>query len=291
MATRQKTVLITGCTPGGIGHELALEFLRHNFRVFGTVRSDEAKKTLLAEGVTALCLEVTSDESIQELYDEISASVDGKLDILVNNVYVCPLPLFAYSSRYDYVIYTVPVLDLKIEDMRRVFEINVFSCIRLVQKLSPLLIAAKGKIANIGSVAGVVPYVFGGCYNASKAALHSFTDALRIEMAPFGVQVVLVATGGVKSRISDVKKRLPSDSRYMPIEEKYLFRQGNSQRTAMPTETYARKVVGDLLKPTTGAWLWRGHQSSVVRWLSWILPRGFWDWYFSRKFGLEDLKP
>lgn len=46
--------------------------------------------------------------------------------------------------------------------------------------------------------------------------------------------------------------------------------------TAMATETYARKVVGDLLKPTTGAWLWRGHKSSTVRWLSWLLPRAFW---------------
>ncbi|EUC44802.1 hypothetical protein COCMIDRAFT_97337 [Bipolaris oryzae ATCC 44560] len=275
MATRQKTVLITGCTPGGIGHELALEFLRRGFQVFGTVRSEEAKKTLLSEGVIAVTLEVTSDASIQALHDEICERVGGKLDVLVNNVGIS---------------HTVPVLDLKIEDMRRVFEINVFSCIRLVQAFAPLLIEAKGKIANIGSVAGIVPYVFGGCYNASKAALHSYTDALRLEMAPFGVQVVLVVTAGVKSRISDVKKRLPPNSLYMPIEEDYLFRQGNSQRTAMPTETYARKVVSDLLEPTSKAWLWRGHQSSLVKWLSWLLPRGFWDLYFSRKFGLGKLR-
>lgn len=60
------------------------------------------------------------------------------------------------------VSHTVPVLDLTIEDMRKVFEINVFSCIRLVQVLAPLLIEAKGKIANIGSVAAIIPYVFGG---------------------------------------------------------------------------------------------------------------------------------
>ena len=107
----------------------------------------------------------------------------------------------------------------------------------------------------------------------------------------------------MKSRISDVKKRLPPDSLYMPIEEHYLFRQGNSQRrlkmpimvgkkgdansvlgTAMPTEVYARKVVSDLLKPAPKAWLWRGHQASVARWLSWLLPSAFWvsdscSWY------------
>lgn len=76
------------CTPGGIGHELALEFLRHGFQVFGTVRSEEAKKTLMSEGVIAIQLEVTSDASILSLRDEISQRVDGKLDILINNVYV-----------------------------------------------------------------------------------------------------------------------------------------------------------------------------------------------------------
>ncbi|KAL6163260.1 NADPH-dependent 1-acyl dihydroxyacetone phosphate reductase [Exserohilum turcicum] len=276
MSTRQRTVLVTGCTPGGIGHELALEFLRQGFQVFGTVRSDEAKKTLLSEGVIAIEHEVTSAESIQALHDVLCKRiVDGMLDILINNAGIS---------------FTVPVLDLTIENMRKVFEINVFGGVLLTQKLAPMLIAAKGKVANIGSVAGVIPYVFGGCYNASKAALHALTDALRIEMEPFGVQVVLVATAGVKSKTSDVKKRLPPNSLYMPIEEDYLFRQGNSQRTAMPTEVYAKKVVADLLKPKTSAWLWHGHQASVVRWLSWLMPRTFWDNYFAKKFGLRKFK-
>jgi len=86
------------CTPGGIGHELALEFLRRGFQVFGTVRSEEAKKTLLSEGVIAITLEVTSEASIQALHDEICERVGGKLDILVNNVYVSGL--FCYYLFY-----------------------------------------------------------------------------------------------------------------------------------------------------------------------------------------------
>ncbi|PVH96179.1 NAD(P)-binding protein [Periconia macrospinosa] len=269
------TVLITGCTPGGIGHALALEFSSRGYQVIGTVRSQEAASILLAAGITAIQLEVTSEESIQRLHAEVKERTNGNLSILVNNVGVS---------------HTVPALDLKLEDVRNVFEVNLFSTMRMVQLFAPLLISAQGKIVNIGSQAGVVPYVFGGCYNASKAALHSYTDALRIEMAPFKVQVVLVVTGGVKSKISDAKKRLPPNSLYLSMEEGYLLRQGNSQTTAMPTETYAREVVGDLLNPSTKRWLWRGHRSSLVRWLSWVMPLAFWDYYFSRKFGLRKFR-
>ena len=163
------------CTPGGIGHELALEFLRQGFQVFGTVRSDEAKKTLLSEGVIAIEHEVTSAESIQALHDVLCKRiVDGKLDILINNAYVLlsvfhTLPIFrvvrgiiSLTWIYSGISFTVPVLDLTIENMRKVFEINVFGGVLLTQKLAPMLIAAKGKVANIGSVAGVIPYVFGG---------------------------------------------------------------------------------------------------------------------------------
>lgn len=71
------------------------------------------------------------------------------------------------------------MLDVTIEDMRRVFEINVFSCVRLVQRFAPLIISAKGKIANIGSVAGIVPYVFGGKYILYYPSFRYFNDMMR----------------------------------------------------------------------------------------------------------------
>ncbi|ORX96161.1 hypothetical protein BCR34DRAFT_677392 [Clohesyomyces aquaticus] len=257
-------VLITRCTPGGIGHALALEFSGRGFQVFGTVRSEETARVLSLAGVSALQLEVTSEDSMKRPHAEITQLTNSKLDILINNVGMS---------------HTVPGLD-----------VNFFSTIRMVQLFAPLLIKAQGMVVNIGSVAGVVPYVFGGCYNASKAALHSYTDSLRIEMAPLKVQVVLIVTGGVKSKISDVKKRLQPDSLYQSIEESYMLRQGNSQGTAMPTETYAKKVVGDLLNSKTKGWIWRGHQATLVKWLAWLVPRSFWDYYFSNKFGLYNLR-
>jgi 1-acylglycerone phosphate reductase len=77
------------------------------------------------------------------------------------------------------------------------------------QVFAPLLIQAKGTIVMVGSLAGVIPYVFGSVYNASKAALHAYANTLRVEMKPLGVSVITIVTGGVKSRISRTERMLP----------------------------------------------------------------------------------
>lgn len=71
-------------------------------------------------------------------------------------------------------------------EVRKLFETNLFGVMALIQAVSPLLVAAKGTIVQIGSVAAYIPYVFGAVYNASKAALHAYSDTLRLEMAPYG---------------------------------------------------------------------------------------------------------
>lgn len=133
----QKTVLITGCSPGGIGHSLALEFKSKNFRVFATARKAEGLSELAAQGIETLSLEVTSLESIQALCKEIASRTGGKLDYLVNN-----------AGRN----YTVPALDLDIDEIRATFETNVFAVMRMCQVFAPLLISAKGTIVQVGSL-------------------------------------------------------------------------------------------------------------------------------------------
>ncbi|PMD46077.1 NAD(P)-binding protein [Hyaloscypha variabilis F] len=275
MEMQSRTVLITGCSPGGIGYSLAREFHSRGFRVFGTARDRKALEILRENGIDAMELEITSDASIQHLKAQIEQITGGSLDILINNVGVSC---------------TVPCLDLTLRDIKTVFEINLFGTMRMVQVFAPLLIKSAGLIVNIGSVAGIVPYVFGGAYNASKAALHSYSDVLKIEMAPLNVRVVTVITGGVRSNISQKKKSLPEDSLYWPIHEDYENRQGNSQHSAMRSEEYARKVVDDLIHPRVTGWLWHGNKAHLVRILYWILPFSFWTGYFSRKFGLYRLK-
>ncbi|KAG5302037.1 short chain dehydrogenase/reductase [Histoplasma ohiense] len=172
MADNRKSVLITGCSPGGIGHSLAREFHRNGLRVLATARDKSSLISLKEQGIETLSLVVNKEESRKACCDEVELLLKGKgLDYLVNNAGLN---------------YTVPVLDVNLQEAREVFETNFISVIAMCQEFAPLIIKAKGTIVQIGSVAGIIPYVFGGVYNASKAALHSLSDSLRVELAPFG---------------------------------------------------------------------------------------------------------
>ena len=253
-----KSVLITGCSPGGIGHSLAREFRSQGFTVFATARNANSISDLTGNGIETLSLEVTSEESIATLKREISSRTDGKLDILVNN-----------AGRN----YTVPALDVELDEVRLTFETNLFAVMMLCQAFAPLLIQSKGTIVQIGSLAGIMPYVFGSVYNASKAALHSYSDTLRVELAPFGVRVVTIVTGGVKSNISRTHRTLPDDSIYLPLAEEYTARQTHSQANSIPNEQYARSVVGQVLGSPSRDTIWEGGKSWLVWSLYTFLPR------------------
>ena len=270
----KKTALITGCSPGGIGYALALEFHSKGLHVFATARNEKAIADLEALGIDALQLEVTSPGSIAGVKRHISERTNGSLDYLINN-----------AGRN----YTVPALDIEFLEVQATFETNVFSVMRMCQAFAPLLIQAKGTIIQIGSVAAEIPYVFGSTYNASKAALHSYSDTLRIELAPFNVNVMVVVTGGVKSNITKTHRELPEGSLYRPLNTEYQRRQLHSQEGAMEGKVYAEGVVKAALgiRPTRS--LWRGHQAWNIWLVLTLMPRMFWDYYFTKVFNLTKL--
>lgn len=270
-----KSVLITGCTPGGIGHALAREFKSQGLRVFATARKASSISDLSDQGIQTFSLELTNESSIQTLQNEISSLTNGKLDYLVNN-----------AGRN----YTMPATDVEMDEIRETFETNVFAIMRMCQNFAPLLIEAKGTIVQIGSLAGIMPYVFGSVYNASKAALHAYSDTLRVELAPFGVQVVTVVTGGVKSNISRTHRTLPKDSMYLPLANEYEARQTHSQANAIPNEQYARSVVRQVLGRPPRDTIWEGGKSWLVWWITSFLPRWVLDVAMSRMFHLWKLK-
>lgn len=270
----KKTVVITGCSPGGIGHALALAFYASGLHVCATARNEKALEDLRAIGIEALSLELTSPKGIAEVKKHVSERTGGSLDYLVNN-----------AGRN----YTVPALDVDFVEVQNVFDTNIISVMRRCQAFSPLLMQVKGTIINIGSVAAEIPYVYGSVYNATKAALHAYSDTLRVELAPFDVRVMVVVTGGVKSNIVRTKRELPVGSRYLPLKAGYEARQLHPQMQAMDTAAYATSVVKAALKTRPARSLWEGNQAWKIWMILTFLPRVFWDYYFARVFQLHKL--
>jgi 1-acylglycerone phosphate reductase len=144
----EKTVLITGCTDGGLGAAMARAYRTRGFRVFACVRNPEKAGSLRdIAGIEVLELEVTSQDSIRQCAAAVEKLTGGSLDILVNN---------AGSSG------VMPLLDVSIEDAKRVYDINVWAVLAMAQAFAPMLIKARGTICNISSVSGELVFAWSG---------------------------------------------------------------------------------------------------------------------------------
>lgn len=135
----------------------------------------------------------------------------------------------------------------------------------------------QGTIVNIGSVSGVLTTPFSGAYCASKAALHALSDALRMELAPFGINVITVQPGGVRSQFGQkagqlVKRVLKEDSWYQPIRSFIEQRAAASQEKAMPAEVFARKLLDKILTDNPPPVVRLGSKSKLMPFLKWALP-------------------
>ena len=185
-----------------------------------------------------------------------------------------------YLSRLDY---TVPATETELSEIQTTFATNVFAVMNINQTFLPLLLAARGTIVNIGSVAGILPMIWGAVYNASKGALHSYADTLRVELAPFGVHVVTVITGGVKSNIARTDRSLQPGSLWEGYEEQYARRQVYSQIVGQDTSTYAKVVVSQAITSRGRFWnrneIWAGSSIAGVRFGRFLdrwFPGGIW---------------
>ncbi|KAK1749500.1 hypothetical protein QBC47DRAFT_395731 [Echria macrotheca] len=282
----QKTVLITGCTPGGIGHALCLEFHAKGLHVIATARNVSVLAGLAELGMSAVALDVTDAESIKTCHAEVAKITGGSLDILVNN-----------AGR----THTHPATDIDMDDVRQTFETNVFGVMAMCAAFADQLIAAKGLIINIASLAAVTPYAFGSVYCASKGAVVSYSRTLRLELKPFGVRVMVTMAGTVQSQIaSKTHRTLPENSIYQRVrdvfERRLVFSQNNG---TMKTEDFARTLVAKALKGESPAflrawfgrpdWLWAGGFSSMV-WLGTIIGEWILDAVLYRKIGLDKLE-
>jgi NAD(P)-dependent dehydrogenase (short-subunit alcohol dehydrogenase family) len=181
----QKSVLVTGAT-GGVGRPTVLALADRGYTVYAGARSG-APDLESRSGVRVIALDVTDPESIDFAAARIAAET-GALHAVVNNAGI---------------IIQGPQELLPPEDLRRQFEVNVYGPALVTAAMLPLLRAGGGRVVNISAPTGRVPIPFMGPIGASKAALESLSDALRGELAPFGIPVSVVVPGGMATAIFD----------------------------------------------------------------------------------------
>ena len=274
-----RVVLVTGCS-SGIGRALAVEWARRGHRVFATARSRERMPPFDAPGVEVLPLDVTNRASIEAAVAEAVRRA-GRIDVLVNNA--------GYGLMG-------PVMDAPPDELRRQFATNVFGAMDVARAVVPHLLGqGHGMVVNVGSVSGLLATPFAGAYCASKAALHSLTDAMRLELEPLGVTVVSLQPGAVASRFGETSssgvRMLDLDaSPHARIRSFIEARANTSQQDAMPAEAFARRVVDALSRPNPPRILRVGTRCVQMPLLRWLLPRAVTDAMLRRRFGLDRLR-
>ena len=204
-----RIVLITGCSTG-IGRALTEACVARGDTVIATARRLESLSDLQHERIKRFALDVNDASAIASLVRELEQQIDH-IDLLINNA--------GYAAMG-------PVVELSRETLLRQFDTNVFAPVEVTRQLLPLLErSTKAQVVNVGSVSGILTTPFSGAYCATKAALHSLSDAMRMELAPFGIEVVVVQPGAIRSSFGDtslagVSDLLADDSRYKKVEKK-----------------------------------------------------------------------
>lgn len=270
-----RAIVITGCS-SGFGRVTALHLARHGWFVFATVRKEADQSDLLSEAARLGCKEqlavvlcdITRSEQVAALSETVAAET-ARLDALLNNAgtaYAAPLELLA------------------LDDLRAQFEINVVAPVSVTQALLPLLKEARGTIINVSSVSGRIATPVVGAYAASKFALEAISDTWRVELARFGVRVVVIEPASSATGIWDTSTQRASSSleAYRDGSYRRLFNATEKMLARIPSTGFPPQLFADTVLNILSTR--RPHARYVVpRKSAWIirlrrfLPDSIWD--------------
>ena len=179
----KKVILITGAS-SGIGYDAAQTLAQQGHRVYAAARRVERMEPLKTVGVQVISMDVTDEASMQKGVESV-IQAEGKIDVLINNA----------GYGYFGAIENVPM-----EEARKQLEVNVFGLARLTQLVLPYMRKQRrGRIINTSSIAGKMVFYMGGWYNVTKYSVEALSDALRMELKPFGIDVVMIEPGAIKT--------------------------------------------------------------------------------------------
>ncbi|MDB5253424.1 MAG: oxidoreductase, partial [Flaviaesturariibacter sp.] len=267
-----KVILVTGAS-GGLGESMARTLAAKGHAVFGTSRNPAQ-----GAGFKLLAMDVTSDSSVADAIDQVVHET-GRLDVLINNAGL------GIAS---------PVESVSIADVQRVLDTNVTGVIRTVQAALPIMRRqGTGTIINISSIGSEMGLPYRGVYSASKAAVDRLTEALRTELAPFGIQACIVQPGGVRTDINRNRLRveLPAESVYRQSFEKTYALIDESVSTGLDPDRFG-ELVAQLVTTRTLKRCYRlgKPMETLSVMLKALLPSGMFDKMIRNHYGLGDQK-
>lgn len=232
-----RVILVTGAS-SGIGKETAIELKKRGYVVYGAARRVEEMKDLRRKGIHIAYVDVTNEESMHSLVHRIMRK-EGRIDVLINNA--------GYGS-------FGAIEDVTIEEARKQLDVNLFGLARMTQLVLPQMRnRGSGKIVNISSAGGKLTIPFGGWYHATKFAVEAFSDCLRLEVAPLGVDVILIEPGGIRTKWGEIAASHLEQSSKKSIYHKTAKRVANLLRIAYGSHLLSKPVtvakkIGDVLE-------------------------------------------
>ncbi len=275
---KQRVVLVTGAS-SGIGKATATLFAQKGYITYAAARRRETFAELRARACHPLHVDVTDEASMIAAVQEIEAQ-HGAVDILVNNA--------GYGQ-------AGPLEELALSAMRQQFETNVFGPLRMSQLVLPGMRGKRwGRIINVSSVAGAVTMMGTGAYTMSKHAVECFSDVLRYEVRPFGVDVITIQPGGVSTNFTSVEEEMfgkgEPNSPYAKFREnvaRTLHQGASENRLILKPEQVAQAILVAATAPRPRKRYRVGMLAKMLPRVHDILPEPVWDRMVARIYSMD----
>lgn len=273
-----KVILLTGAS-SGIGYDTAVALAQQGHRVYAAARRVERMEPLRQYGIVPLKMDVTDEESMQKGVKAL-LDAEGRIDVLINNA----------GYGYFGAVENVPM-----DDARNQLEVNVFGLARLCQLVLPTMRAQhSGRIINTASVAGRSVFYYGGWYHVSKYAVESLSDAMRMELKPFGIDVVIIEPGAIKTNWGIIAAdHLIESSRGTAYEQTGTMMANNLRNmylsNTISDPAVVRKAIVRAVNARRPCTRYRiGRMANAIVFFHWLLPTRWWD-AFLRLMGKRKL--
>lgn len=274
-----KVVLITGAS-SGMGLDTALDLLASGYTVYAGARRLKPMAKIEENGGTICQLDVTNEESMVECVNRILEK-EGRIDVLVNNA--------GYGSGGT-------IEEVPMDEVRNQFEVNVFGLGRMTQLVLPTMRKQRsGKIINIASMGGHFTTPFLGWYHATKYALESISDALRMEVTPFGIDVVCIDPGMIDTNwgvitsknIKKVTKEKDYQANALAVTSYYDARYGQASSPLSSPKVISNTIVKAVKTNNPKNHYLVGKGAKLYVFLKWLLPEKIYQLMVCRSMGLK----